>query len=52
MEGLEVAAWECKPITMKVGPHGRKEEQVMNYLCYWILVSLSFCASTHAMTWI
>ena len=40
MEGLEVAVWECKPITMKVGPHERKEEQVMNYLCYWILVSV------------
>ena len=23
----------------KVGPHGRKEEQTMNYLCYWILGS-------------
>ena len=34
---FDMTFWDAS--RYQVGPHGRKEEQAMNYLCYWILGS-------------
>ena len=50
---FDMTVWDAS--RYRVSPHGRKEEQAMNYWCYWMLLSLNcvyFRASTHAMTWI